>query len=470
MDDVGKTGWMEDELAGLELGDKRLAKRCQLLLERFAADPQASVNGVCRGWKETVAAYRFFDHKAVDEHRVLAPHRDATLQRMKEHAVVLVVQDTTELDYTRRHRIVEGAGPLNDESRVGFFDHVQVAFTPGRLCLGVLQTAFWGRDWETFGTCKQRKYDPIETKESYRWLVAYREACEIAEQLLQTQIVSIADREGDIYEWFLEAEQARPPKRAEWIVRASEDRCLPERDLEAGPFTYRKLWDAMAETPPLGKRKVKVPKTPQHKARQARMTIRAQKIRFKPPYRLGVHLPEVELHVILAREEKPPTGEEPIEWMLLTSLPIENFSQVLRVIDYYTCRWQIEVYFRVFKTGCKVEEIQLEKASRLKPCLALYHIVAWRVLYVTMLGREAPDLPCDVLFADEEWKSAWTVCTDRPPPKRAPTLKVFLPMIAELGGYNGRKHDGPPGPKALWIGIRRMHDFALARSAFGPDD
>jgi hypothetical protein len=441
-----------------------------LLLGRFAADPQASVNGVCRGWKETVAAYRFFNHEAVEERAVLAPHRQATLQRMKEQAVVLVVQDTTELDYTRKHRVVEGAGPLNDESRVGFFDHVQVAFTPQRLCLGVLQMVFWGRDWETFGTCKERKFDPIETKESYRWLVGYREACAIAEQLPQTQIVSIADREGDIYEWFLEAEQAQPPKRAEWIIRASEDRCLPERDPEAGPFTYRKLWDAMAKAPLLGRRKLKVPKTPQHQARQARMTIRAQKIRCKPPYRAGVQLPGVELHVILVREEKPPAGVEPIEWMLLTSLPIETFTQVLQVIDYYTCRWQIEVYFRVFKTGCKVEEVQLEKASRLKPCLALYHIVAWRVLYVTMLGREAPNLPCDVIFADEEWKSAWRVCTHRPPPKRAPKLKLFLPMIAELGGYNGRKQDGPPGPKALWIGIRRMHDFALAWSAFSSDD
>jgi hypothetical protein len=141
----------------------------------------------------------------------------------------------------------------------------------------------------------------------------------------------------------------------------------------------------------------------------------------------------------------------------------------LRVIDYYACRWQIEVFFRVFKTGCKVEEIQLEKAERLRPCLALYKIVAWRVLYVTMLGRESPDLPCDVLFTDEEWKSAWTICTDQPPPPQAPPLREFLPMLAELGGYNNRKHDAPPGPKTLWIAIRRMGDFALAWQTFGPD-
>jgi len=177
----------------------------------------------------------------------------------------------------------------------------------------------------------------------------------------------------------------------------------------------------------------------------------------------------VEVNVVLVREENPPSGEEPVEWLLLTSLPIDCFQRALRVIDYYACRWQIEVFFRVFKTGCKVEEIQLEKAERLRPCLALYKIVAWRVLYVTMLGRESPDLPCDVLFTDEEWKSAWTICTDQPPPPQAPPLREFLPMLAELGGYNNRKHDAPPGPKTLWIAIRRMGDFALAWQTFGPD-
>lgn len=213
---------------------------------------------------------------------------------------------------------------------------------------------------------------------------------------------------------------------------------------------------------------MRVPKTSNRKARKAKVTVRARCIRLKPPYRPDVRLPELEINVILVKEESPPDGEEPIVWLLLTNLPIDRFAEVLRVVDYYACRWQIEVYFRVFKTGCRVEDIQLESAERLRPCLALYEIVAWRVLYVTMLGREAPDLPCSVLFTDEEWKSAWMICTDKALPKRPPPLKVFLPLIAELGGYNGREHDGPPGPKALWIAIRRITDFALAWSTFGP--
>lgn len=462
------TEWIEDELAGIDLGDQRLNKRCKRVLERLAADPQASINGACHGWAETHAAYQFFDHDAVDERQVLAPHRHATLERMKSSPVVLLVQDTTELDYTRIKKKLAGAGPLDKQYRRGFYNHLQVAFTPQRLCLGVVSMNFWARDDETFDTCKQRKYTPLEEKESYRWLEGYRNACQIAEELPQTQIVSISDREGDIYECFMEAQQPGPPRRADWIIRASANRSLPERNPEAGSSCYCKLFDAIAKAPVLGKRIVRVPKTSKRKARKAKVTVRAQCIRLKPPYRPDVRLPELAINVILVKEEVPPDGEEPIVWLLLTSLPIDSFAEVLRVVDYYACRWQIEVYFRVFKTGCRVEDIQLETAERLRPCLALYEIVAWRVLYVTMLGREAPDLPCSALFTDEEWKSAWMICTDKAVPKRPPPLKVFLPLLAELGGYNGREHDGPPGPKALWIGIRRMTDFALAWSTFGP--
>jgi hypothetical protein len=464
------TEWVAEELAGVDLGDERLNKRCKRILERLAADPQASINGACRGWNETHAAYQFFSHEAVDEHQILAPHRQATLERMKSSSVVLLVQDTTELDYTRIKRKLIDAGPLDKQYRRGFYNHLQVAFTPQRLCLGVVSMRLWARDDETFDTCKQRKHTPIEEKESYRWLEGYRSACQVAEELPQTQIVSISDREGDIYECFLEARQPGPPRRADWIIRASANRNLPERDTEAGDACYAKLFDAIAQAPVLGTRIVRVPRTAKHKARKAKVTLRAQGIRLKPPYRAHVRLPEIAINVILVKEESPPAGEEPLVWLLLTSLPIERLTDVLRVVDYYGCRWQIEVYFRVFKVGCKVEEIQLEKAGRLRACLALYEIVAWRVLYVTMLGREAPDLPCSALFSEEEWKSAWSICADKPLPKRPPRLKTFLPLIAELGGYNGREHDGPPGPKAIWIGIRRMTDFALAWSTFGPKE
>lgn len=458
--------WIDDEFVDLNLGDKRLDERAKVLLERFAANPQASINAACHGWSETLAAYRFFDNDKVHENKILEPHRRATIRRMTQHPVTLVVQDTTELDFTGTE--IEGDGPLSYEYRTGFLDHNLVAFTPEGLCLGVLDAQIWARSDEPQAPWKQRKFEPIETKESFRWVQMYREACKIREEALPTQVVMVADSEADIYEMFMEAEKSPKFCRAEYVIRLRENRSLPEPDKEAGAETFHKMFDAISGAPVLVRRKLKLARTPKRRARTAKVEIRAKSITLKPPYRRGQRLTPVTLNVVLIQEVNAPPDEEPIRWLLATSLPIANLADVERVIDYYIGRWQIEVYYRVLKAGCKVEDIQLETFDRLKPCLMLYKIVAWRVLYATMLGRECPTLACDVIFVEHEWKSVWTISTDAQPPASAPPLAEFLALLAKLGGYNNRQQDGPPGPQAIWIGMRRMHDFALAWTKFGP--
>ena len=166
--------------------------------------------------------------------------------------------------------------------------------------------------------------------------------------------------------------------------------------------------------------------------------------------------------MVFVEEINPPEGEEPITWLLLTSLPVDTFEQACLVVEYYLCRWQVEIYFKVLKSGCKTEDRQLETAGRIKPCIALYMIVAWRVLFVTMLGRECPDLPCTALFEDDEWKPVYMIAKNEAPPETPPSLGDFTIMVASLGGYLNRKCDGPPGPKTMWVGLQRMVDFALA--------
>jgi hypothetical protein len=278
----------------------------------------------------------------------------------------------------------------------------------------------------------------------------------------------VADSEADIYEMFVEAEKSPKFCRAEYVIRLRENRSLSEPDKEAGPEAFQKLFDAIAGAPVLVQRKLKLSRTPKRRARTAKVEIRAKSITLKPPFRRGQRLAPVTINVVLIREVNAPPDEEPIRWLLATSLPIAHLAEVECVIDYYIGRWQIEVYYRVLKAGCKVEDIQLETADRLKPCLMLYKIVAWRVLYATMLGRECPTLACDVIFVEHEWKSVWTISTDAQPPASAPPLAEFLTLLAKLGGYNNRQQDGPPGPQAIWTGMRRMHDFALAWTKFGP--
>jgi len=200
----------------------------------------------------------------------------------------------------------------------------------------------------------------------------------------------------------------------------------------------------------------------------ATVTVRSGSVLLRPPARKGCKLPAVQVNAVLLAEEGPPAGEEPIVWLLLTSLPVETFTQACQVAEYYCCRWELEIYFRILKSGCKVEELQLEQESRMQAALALYLIVAWRVQFVVMMGREYPDMSCEAVLSEAEWKSVYEIVTGKPAPRKPPPLATMVEMIGQLGGYLGRKHDGPPGPKAMWIGLQRLRDFAQAWDSFGP--
>lgn len=458
--------WIDHELQSLCLGDKRLDQRQRLLLERFFADPQASINAACHGWAETLAAYRFLDNPKVQPQRILQPHQQATRQRIGQQAVVLLVQDTTELDYSAHPP--EGAGPLSSLQQRGFLDHSHIAFTPAGLCLGVLDADIWARRDQGFGEGKKRQYDALQSKESYRWLQGYRLACRLAHEVPQTQIISVADAEGDLYEVFVEAAQAPVDAKADYVIRVGKNRALTQRDPQAGPDSYRKLHAAMAAAPLQARRQLELPRTPTRASRTASLEIRAQTVSLKAPYRKHADLPDVRVRGVLVREIDAPADVEPIEWLLVTSLPIDSSATVLQVVDCYRGRWPIEVYFRIYKSGCRVEEVQLETAERLQACLMLYKIVAWRLQYLMLLGRELPQLPCEVVFAAQEWKPVWRVTHPGPLPACVPSLGEMIQVLGELGGHNGRPGDGTPGAEALWRGIRRMSDFALAWQMFGP--
>ena len=473
--------WIADELATLDLGDVRLDRRCHAILHGLFSKPTLSIPGACGGLAETTAAYRFFDNDRVDDYELLCPHRDATLQRMRDESVALLVQDTTELDYTRAEEVVVGAGPLTYATQRGFHLHPLVAFTPQRLCLGVVDADIWGRDPDEFGKRAHKAQKPIADKESFRWLQGYRRACAVAQEVPNTQIISVSDAEGDIYECFLAAQSEPGQRKADWIIRASQDRLLirkpATRDAatedaatEAPPI--RKLREALTAAAVSGTITVEVSKKLGRRQRTATMSVQSATVRLKPPERRTdppLHLDPVAINAVLVREVDPPAGEEPIEWLLLTNLPVDTFAQAVTVVEYYACRWQIEIFFKVLKSGCQVEKLQLETEDRLRPCLMLYMIVAWRVLYVTLLGRECPELPCNVLFADEEWKAVWAIVKRRPTPSTPVPLAEFLKMVAGLGGHLGRKCDGAPGPQTMWIGLQRTVDFAMAWQTFGPD-
>lgn len=446
--------WSEEELRAVDLGDERLNRRACVLLHQLAERPEQSIPEACQGWAETQAAYRFFSNEKVTPEGVLLAHVEAVLARARHNPLVLCVQDTTELDFTSRPQI-EGLGPLTYESALGLYIHPTVAFTPERLCLGVVDLWTWVRDAQTHGTKDRasRVSRPIEEKESFRWLEGYRRICLLQKEVGEaTRLVYVADRESDLFELFAEGER----QGVAWLIRSNQPRKLAEGT---------RLWQAAEEAPELGQIEFDLPAAGQRSSRRVVQTLRSVRVRLAPPYRCDQVFESVEVTALLAREETAPEGVEPIQWLLLTNLPVETLEAGREKMQWYLCRWQIEVYFRVLKSGCKVEQLQLQSRDRLESALALYLIVAWRVLYLVMLGRNCPDLPCSVVFAKEEWEAVYLVTQRKKPPRQPPSLGELLLLVARLGGFLARKGDGLPGPKAIWTGLQRTRDFVMALEA-----
>jgi len=474
------TPWVVDEVKTAKLDDKRLNQRLGKVLSQLAARPTASIPAACGGRAEMVAAYRFCENEKTSFDNVLQPHIDATRQRMAAQPVALLVQDTSEIDVTRPEQQVAGAGPLDGDSRRGALLHLMHAFTSDGTPLGTVWGTAWVRGEKAVCaslTRAERAAIPIEKKESHRWVVTLRQAREEARRCPATQFICMADSEADIYEVLVEGTKETP--KIDWIVRACQDRALLRENSETTGGKH--VRDEVLQQPVLFEhtvqvrgRKAKVAcetrgRRQPRQSREATVAVRAVRVTLRPPWRANRPLPPVTVNVVLVSEVNPPPGDEPIEWLLLTSLPIGTVDQVRQIIQYYCVRWMIEVLFRVLKSGCRVEERLFEYMDRLLTCLALYVIVAWRTLYVCRLGRSCPELSCEAVFEPAEWKSVWKVVCREDPPAEPPPLGPFVRMVAQLGGYVNCKRTDPPGPQTIWIGLQRMHDFATCWQLFGPE-
>jgi len=472
--------WVMDEVKTANLKDKRLNERFAEVLSQLATQPTLSIPAACGGRDEMVAAYRFFENKKTSFEAVLQSHYDATRRRMAAQPVVILPQDTTEVDLTRPDQQVSGAGPLDGNARRGALLHVLGAFTPDGTPLGTVHATKRVREEEPVHAKLSRAElaaIPIEEKESNRWVVTLRRAQEQAQHCPTTQFICVADSEADIYEVLVES--MREPCPIDWIVRACQDRALLPETVEISGGKH--VWECVLQQPVLFRktihvrgRKAKVAcetrgRRQPRQSREAEVVVRAMRVTLRPPGRPDRELPPVTVNVVLVSEVNPPPGDQPVEWLLLTSLPIDTVEQVARILQYYSVRWMIEVFFRVLKSGCRVEKRLFEYMDRLSTCLAVYMIVAWRTLYVCRLGRSCPDISCEAVFEPAEWKSTWMVVRRDKPPAEAPPLGVFVRMVAQLGGYVNRKRDDPPGAQTVWIGLQRMHDLANCWQVFGPE-
>jgi len=440
------TDWVEEELGSAEIYDPRLKRRMYQLVRDFYEQPQAAIPEACGSLAKTRAAYRLLTNKRVRMETVLRAHVESSLERVRKERVVLAVQDTTSLNYTT-HRATEGLGPISvkQSKAVGLIVHDTMAFTEEGTPLGLLDVQCWARDPQDKGKKERRKQTPIEDKESIKWLKSYRAACEVQTLCPDTLIISTGDRESDIYELFLEA--AQNPQGAKLLVRCERSR---NRKAE-GQY----LWQRMEREPLSGIQWVEVPRQGCRLPRTAKLEVRHAQVVLKPPK--DKPYPPLSVWLVHATEVDSSPAVSPLDWMLLTTVAVNSFEEAAQCLRWYVNRWNIEVYHKTLKSGCRIEDRQLEEAENLETCLMMDMVVAWRIHHLTKLSRETPDVPCSVFFEEAEWRALCAFKTkDVKTSHKEPTLREATRMVASLGGFLGRKRDGEPGTITLWRGLTKL--------------
>lgn len=439
-----------DEFAHTELGDQRLTKRLCQLAEAFAQQPQASIPKATGDWGQACAAYRLLDNDKVRPEDLLVPHLARTLQRAAAVPLALAINDSTSLNYSERSA-TSGLGPIGSspDKAFGLWLHNLLAFTPEGMALGMLDVQCWARDPSGFGSKHQRDRKQIEQKETVKWLRSLQALQRYATQTPQTRWLMVADREADLYELFALAQQQ--PQGPAVLVRAHHDRRLTNSE--------RSLFRCLAQAPLAGQTRVEVARRLGQRSRTATLAVRFCMVRLRAPKRKAQQ-PSLTLWAVEARELHPPKGIAPLHWRLLTTLSVSTLREAVEKLHWYGVRWGIEVFHKVLKSGCAVEETQLRTAKRLHRYVAIKLVVAWRVMALTKLGREWPDTALNEILEEVEWRVLQALGQGRQKRSQAvPKVREGIRWLGRLGGHLGRRGDGAPGPLCLARGLQRLQDI-----------
>jgi hypothetical protein len=424
-----------------------------LMEETLAAQPTASIPQASEDWAEAKAIYRFWDNSKVSAMGILEGYQSQVQERIAQQKVVLSIQDTTDLSFVHHpsKTAAKGFGLLSGQDYLlGLKVHSTLAVSEQGVPLGILDQQVWARPPGEKRKAKQRRQRSLKEKESVRWLRS-----QVTSELGipdGVTMITVADAEADIYELMaLERSES-----VHLLLRANHNRRLDH------PSQYLKA--AIAEVPVAGTTTVEVSAKDGHPPRIATLSVRYQSLSILPPRNRpsSAQLSPIRIQVIWAHEEQPPEGVEPISWLLLTSLNVTSFEQACQCLRWYALRWLIERFHYVLKSGCRIEQLQLETAARIQRALATYLIVAWRLLWLTYEARVNPELSCEVALEPFEWQALYChVHRSTTPPTQPPSLAQAVLWIARLGGFLARRHDGFPGVKTLWRGLRRLHDIAV---------
>lgn len=404
--------WAEKEFGGAPLGDGRLSKRLVKAAKVKADEPWRAFCGVAQGnWAAVKGYYRLIDSPEESEvtmANILRPHRERTVRRMQGQRTVLCIQDGSSLDYNGLAEC-EGLGEIGAnqtgaKSR-GLHLHSTLAVSASGLPLGVLQAQCLAPKSKSPKDKRRTSAIPIEEKKTFTWIEHHRDMVALATEMPHTRLIDVCDREADFFEMF--DEQRRNPC-VDLLIRAKHNRTITQE-----PF---KLFEAVRQEPVQSRVRIQIPrqsarpKRSKQKARLKRagrtsdMAVRYLRIQL-PPSDDHAHKEPIDIWVIHALEENPPAGTEAVEWFILTTLDITSPETAEQCLRWYCLRWRIEDWHRVLKSGCRIEDIAHNTAERLRRAIAINLVIGWRIMLMTLLGRETIELPAEVLFSDIELKT-----------------------------------------------------------------
>lgn len=455
--------WSAREIDEGAFKDARLGRRCGELVRHIGDRMGESIPYACEDWAGTKAAYRFLANDRVEEAEILSGHFAATRQRYAASSgPILLIQDTTEFAYFRRDPGQVGftkainsgkdkAGRTRHHAVCGILMHSSLAVTTDGLPLGLSAVKFWTRK-KFKGTAQLKKRVnltrmPIEKKESVRWLDNLRQS--IALLGAPGRCIHVGDRESDIYELYCLTQDLG----AHFLVRACVDRLAGDGD--------HTIATEMEEQAVKGLHHIVVRDAKGETVKVA-LEIKFKRVNVLPPIGKQKRYPPLTLTIIHATECNAPNGRKPIEWKLTTDLAVRTSAEAIEKIDWYAMRWKIEVFHKILKSGCKAEESKLRTAERLANLMAVFCILSWRVLWLTMLNRTAPDAPPEVALTRTEIRLLDQLIGDAGNRRCSPgTLSFYLTKLARLGGYLARTGDPPPGNVVIWRGLSRLTDIEL---------
>lgn len=436
----------------MDLGDARLDKRGRKILGDLYCAPGESYLSASNDWAGAKAAYRFVDNDAVRTDKLLAAHRQKLIERCHDEREILCIGDTTEICIRKRPG-TKGLGPLNYDGRRGFLMHPLWIVTPERLPLGIADVRSMVRSDADLGRKHGAYRDvPLEERESSKWCWSLDATAKLRDALGEDapRMTAVFDREGDIFTVLATA--AAQSDRYHLIVRAVQKRTRADKP------DCPKVWEDLAAQPMNGRTTLEVPAGRNRKQRTTVLALRWSKVAIKPP---RVRAPEpptaapVEVYAIHVVEENPPKKSDRIEWKLFTTMPITTVEEAKGCIDRYGCRWSIEWLFRTLKGG-GAETRQFRSAEKLEKTIVQDMLVAFMVIYLSMIRRVRPDQPCTRVFRESEWKALWTYLFEDPLPDRPPDIAEMVELIGMLGGHLGRKGDSPPGPKTFRKALSKL--------------